>query len=368
VELEILGYIYLTDTDHDLEDLHQQLRALYKPNYKSNQKIVVIHNDHEYFFPGANIGVTTYNFFKLVRHVDIPLHVFTIFSTHSRYQQSVEYFVNHDLDRPEIHSLLISDLTYSKIRPWLSEPVNLHKRVKFNALCLLGTARAHRMKLAQYLKIKNYDSVQYNYNNQSAQHISKDRHALKFIDQRSSELSSLGLIYTIPHRMNQDWADIPRHAKFEQLANQPVPVPVKSQHIPNSGIKFYENYAVDIVVETNFDYPHVFISEKTLRTLLSGTAFLMFGPAGTLEYLRNLGFETFGDIWDESYDTIVDAQERFIACLRIVDLIALWPPEQAQAVANLVKNRTEKNQKLLLDYIDNTFKPVYNKFNIPEKK
>ena len=119
------------------------------------------------------------------------------------------------------------------------------------------------------------------------------------------------------------------------------------------------------MVETNFDYPHIFISEKTLRALLTKTPFVMFGPSGTLSYLQSFGFETFNDIWDESYDTIEDPQARFIACTKIVKEIAEWPLEKAREVCCILEDRLDRNQKTLLTYIDKTFKPVYNKFKVP---
>lgn len=363
--LEILGHIHLSNFDHDLEEVYRQLLALYKPTFKPHQKIVVIHDDHEYFFPGTNTGVSTYNFFKLVNHVDIPLSALVILTTHSRYKDSIECFISHNNDRPEVHSLLVSNMTWENIRPWLTEIGMLSKDVKFNALCILGTQRSHRVKLGQYLNLHKFDTIQYMYNISSAPMLSRLQTPTKVIDPQTSKLATLGLIYTFPHRTNQSWADIPKNTEIEFLAQQPVPTSIKNKNIPSSGILFYNHYAVDIVVETNFDYPHIFITEKTLRTLLAKTPFVMFGAAGTLSYLKAIGFETFDDMWDEAYDAIENPQERFIACTKIVKEIAEWPLEKAQEVCCTLKDRLDRNQKTLLSYIDNTFKPVYNRFKVP---
>lgn len=46
----------------------------------------------------------------------------------------------------------------------------------------------------------------------------------------------------------------------------------------------------------------VFISEKTYKPIAFYHPFLILGPMGTLQNLRRLGFETFDNIFDESYD------------------------------------------------------------------
>jgi len=363
--LEIIGHIYLSEIDHDFEEVHQQLLRLRRPNYQPHQKIVITHEDHDYFFPGSVTGVVAHNFFKLIRYLDIPMSALVILTTHSRYKESIEPFVSHDRDRPEVHSLLVSKMTWKNIVPWINQINNIEKDIKFNAVCIMGTPRSHRVKLAQYLNLHNFTTIQYNYNNQSSPDISRTPPTIKIISPHNNSLNNLGIIYTMPHRTNQGWADIPKSSKFEFLANQPTPVSIQNSNIPNSGIDFYKNYAIDIVVETNFDYPHIFISEKTLRPLLAKTPFIMFGPAGTLTYLKSFGFETFSDCWDEGYDTVEDPQERFIACTKIVKEIAEWPIEKCQEICQTLKNKLENNQKTLLTYVDNTFKPVYNSFKVP---
>jgi len=57
-----------------------------------------------------------------------------------------------------------------------------------------------------------------------------------------------------------------------------------------------------IVAETNGLGPNFFLTEKTMKQLWAKRVFVMFGNSGFLHNLRKLGFETFGDVIDESYD------------------------------------------------------------------
>jgi len=55
------------------------------------------------------------------------------------------------------------------------------------------------------------------------------------------------------------------------------------------------------------------ITEKTFKPIAMGMPFVLVATAGSLEYLRSYGFKTFGHVWDESYDTVLDDHERIAA-------------------------------------------------------
>jgi len=68
----------------------------------------------------------------------------------------------------------------------------------------------------------------------------------------------------------------------------------------------------------------VFVSEKSAKALLLKHPFVLFGQPGHLRELRNMGFKTFHDIWDESYDTITHPLERFDAILDVMTELCSW--------------------------------------------
>lgn len=68
-----------------------------------------------------------------------------------------------------------------------------------------------------------------------------------------------------------------------------------------------------------------------------------------LRYLREMGFETFGDIWDESYDDIEDHGLRVQALLRILDDILNRPLAELQELLWSLKPRLERNRSHLLE-------------------
>lgn len=54
-----------------------------------------------------------------------------------------------------------------------------------------------------------------------------------------------------------------------------------------------------------------FFTEKTFKAIAMQHPFLIFGNQHNLKYLRDLGFETFGDVFDESYDSVRSHRDRF---------------------------------------------------------
>lgn len=53
-----------------------------------------------------------------------------------------------------------------------------------------------------------------------------------------------------------------------------------------------------------------FITEKTWKAVAMQHPFMIAGEPGTLEYMRKLGFETFENLWDESYDCNENISQR----------------------------------------------------------
>lgn len=72
-----------------------------------------------------------------------------------------------------------------------------------------------------------------------------------------------------------------------------------------------------------------FLCEKTYKPIACKHPLLMVSTQGNLAHLRNQGFETYPELWDESYDDIADWQtrvDRIIQIVRDFDLRALDNP------------------------------------------
>jgi len=61
-----------------------------------------------------------------------------------------------------------------------------------------------------------------------------------------------------------------------------------------------------------------FLSEKSYKPMACKHPILMVSTSGNLAHLRSQGFETFPELWDETYDDITDWRERIDRIVQIV--------------------------------------------------
>ena len=125
----------------------------------------------------------------------------------------------------------------------------------------------------------------------------------------------------------------------------------------------YAQTGMEIVLETLFDDSRLHLTEKALRPIACGKPFMLVATAGSLEYLRSYGFETFGNLIDESYDLETDPVARSNAVIREMnrisslasaDKIALW--NQLHQIAARNKQRffsAEWQAGIIQEYADN---------------
>lgn len=76
-----------------------------------------------------------------------------------------------------------------------------------------------------------------------------------------------------------------------------------------------------VVTESIFAQPVATVSEKPFNAIQNQRPFVVVGTPYTLELLRDMGFRTFGDYWDESYDTETNHEKRLIKVLNVLDTI-----------------------------------------------
>jgi len=81
---------------------------------------------------------------------------------------------------------------------------------------------------------------------------------------------------------------------------------------------WYNSTKFSVVVESNFDGP-AWVTEKTFKPLAYFHPLITWSTPGTLLHIQNLGFETFGHVIDERYDTEINNQKRFNKVCSIID-------------------------------------------------
>lgn len=185
------------------------------------------------------------------------------------------------------------DETRMVYRPWWM--YNLMKLNQFESTdknykpfmfdVLLGTRRPHRdyvmMALQKHCRLLDNSVVTY-----------RDIFTGGFVDDQSQAAidcfpnETLAWPY-VSSNLNLDWE---------------VSDNIEKNISPILPYNIYRNTWFTAVCETQHTASTFFLTEKTSKPLFAKRLFVMFAPRGHLDNLQKLGFETFGDVIDESYD------------------------------------------------------------------
>jgi hypothetical protein len=131
------------------------------------------------------------------------------------------------------------------------------------------------------------------------------------------------------------------------------PDPVIGQRYINPN--WMHNTAFTLAVETYVDesrttgfsltqQDHLFLCEKSYKPLAAQHPLLLVGTPGNLAYIRSQGFETFPELFDESYDTILDWRARV---QKIVSIVADFDPRSVDQPR--VQDKLRHNQDRFFD-------------------
>jgi hypothetical protein len=86
-----------------------------------------------------------------------------------------------------------------------------------------------------------------------------------------------------------------------------------------------------VPTETVYFGQRLHLTEKTFKAIALEMPFALIAPAGSLSYLREYGFKTFGSVFDESYDEEIDDIKRLEKVVKLLkDLDSLTIRERCQ--------------------------------------
>jgi len=103
--------------------------------------------------------------------------------------------------------------------------------------------------------------------------------------------------------------------------------------------------ALHIVAETVFDRDKIHLTEKIFKPMVMMQPFVVFAGAGSLQYLRRYGFQTFDSIWDESYDLERDHDRRYQKILKLINDLSNLSDAEINAILIKCRPILEHNHK-----------------------
>ena len=110
-------------------------------------------------------------------------------------------------------------------------------------------------------------------------------------------------------------------------------------------IQVFNDTYYSIIAETDHDNTLSFFSEKTAKPLIARRLFVAFTGYKFLHNLRQLGFQTFGEVIDEGYDLEIDDTKRYTQAFEQVKYLCAADPE---AVVQKIKPVLEHNHRLIM--------------------
>jgi len=88
------------------------------------------------------------------------------------------------------------------------------------------------------------------------------------------------------------------HSEFENICRS-LPTTCPNDHTIIH--EAYTNSYVNLITETDVGTSNIFLSEKTFKPIFAGQFFLMLGNPGAMSFLKDIGIDTFDDIFDHGY-------------------------------------------------------------------
>jgi hypothetical protein len=110
----------------------------------------------------------------------------------------------------------------------------------------------------------------------------------------------------------------------------------------------YINFLIDIVAESIVRGDSFFPTEKITRPILLKKPFIIMGSRNYLNYIKQLGFKTFGSFWDESYD-YYDNKDRYLQILNLIEILSKKELKELQSIYQNMQEILDHNYNLLIN-------------------
>lgn len=114
----------------------------------------------------------------------------------------------------------------------------------------------------------------------------------------------------------------------------------------------YKNFLIDIVSEPTCFGNAFYPTEKIVRPLVFQRPFIVMGSTNYLIYLRQMGFKTFYDFWDEDYDGY-DGKEKYLRILELIDQLSKKTHKELNRMYTAMQPILLHNRQLVLSQFYN---------------
>lgn len=191
-------------------------------------------------------------------------------------------------------------------------------KIKKTFLCLNRVHRWHRVNL--YVLFNTYNLIDDSYFTMDTQsHMHTNDAAYTENLWQSSVDGEIKQTYNLSDEYIDDiYSKLP--LKIDEYDEPDVMAKLYSKTVD----PYYHNSLLSVVTETNFENNEIFLTEKIFKPILHRHPFIVVGAYKTLDHLKELGYKTYSDFIDESYDDIKDPRARLVKIAEVCKDIQSW--------------------------------------------
>lgn len=124
--------------------------------------------------------------------------------------------------------------------------------------------------------------------------------------------------------------------------------------IPEVVSKTYFNIVTETHHDIEPDFDSLFITEKLCKALIT-EPFILVGNTKMLEYVRDKGFETYPELFDERYDLIENPKDRLDFVLDEVERVCNVDVKELEKIYKSVLWKVEHNRNVMLNFKDDDY-------------
>jgi len=254
----------------------------------------------------------------------INMYPFNIFETNYRHECDLRYFMNHKTKGVSDELIDASELPKDHIRS--------HK-----FLCKNANPREHRIYIMSELYRKGYqDQTIHSFLNRyftpdsignlRSYLTQEDMHLADTIDSYSKQWLKEKTPIILDHNADTIGDDM----------NQRI---LTKEHFAQT----YFSFVTETVFESQPGSP-LFVTEKTYMPFVNYHPFIITSGTGCLQYLKDEGYETFPELFDESYDNVNDRAERLKIIMNNIDRICKMDIKELHKLYWSVWDKLEHNR------------------------
>lgn len=373
--IKICCYYDLLRYDHNMGALYYELKSYLtkrfsngEVNFATNERLVFLHCDNDFFIDADFPGLILYNLQIILSELNIPNHFCKIISQLPHYQIYTK-LVQKKLTHDPVPIGAITSI-YSKLLHLDLDEVELnHSKVK--KLFLIGSrlSRFHRTFFMSQLFSNNLQDIGYvNYYNIPAEADVENTSSNKLpVDYNPCHfLSGIPFTRHNPVVLIKDSTNRNIVSAFQQSVNSYSnfdPIGVIDNKTLSTEYQWLElqNALIYVGLEAVVNCPQPYHDEISFKGIGAKRPFILFGTPYLLSHLRDLGFKTFNDYWDESYDTVLNLEDRVTAIMKLLTSLSTMSESAMQQLILDMQTIIEHNFYHLKNVLPNQeFEKILN--------